>query len=337
MKAFNWKKPAMLVLAVVLAGQGAWEHSYRPGMFHPHRELASALTIADQIKEYEKSLEPLSKRIDDAVLLIKKSDLKIEEYLSFKDKELPEISEKLKSLDKQFDDLVGENTTAGPEDSELFDQFDKKILATIEKLKELEQLDSKSNIVLKTIVSERESNKKELETLKESLCEQRTQMDNLVEKIEHLIEKQEKVISYVDPMGTMDFMPSMASPFGFGFGMPNMFSMGMGMNSPMLTWNLFNMYGMQMNMHNMMSMPSMNYQPQIHNNYYGMDQKRNFRAPSIVEESQFSLLHPDRPEIKVPFIQPGMRSPIQADFIQLDGRPIQNVDVKPVHNNVISV
>ncbi|GAB4013213.1 MAG: hypothetical protein Fur0010_09850 [Bdellovibrio sp.] len=322
MKAFNWKKPAMLVLAAVLAGQGAWEYNYRPGSFHPRRIVASDLSVADQVMEIASKVGDFELKVAEASKIIKKDDVDIKEYLIFKS-DLLKLKEQLDALYLSHEKVKEENPTLSEDEKKLIEDLQAKLFEAQKKLVALSEEDEKSHLALKSQIKEREERSKEIESLKETICEQRLQLDNLVEKMEHLIEKQEKVISYVDPMGMMNMAMPFSSPFGFG--MPNMFSMGFGMNSPMMTMNLFNMFGMQMQMHNLMAGPSINYRPQFHN-YFGQQQGQNYRAPSIEQNEQFSLLYPEKPELSVPFISPGMRSPIQADFIQLDSKAIQKVE-----------
>ena len=323
MKKLNWKKPAMMVLVTVLAGQGAWEYSYRPGQFHPQRIVASdEISISERITSAEKKALSLEEQMNElnAKLVSDKED--ISAILKVRKEVLPDLfnkkSEILNELTKLKEDAQEQ---LSEEDKKKMEALETKIAEVEREIIEYKDVVSDNILELSAIVTEREANKKEIDGLKETLCQQRNEMTNLVEKIEVLIEKQEKVMSYFDP-SSMDFgmgLPNMGMnfmmPFSpFNMQMPSMLSMGGGMNSMDMTWGLFNMMNMQMNMRPQQS--SINYAPVY--NYNGMNNPNVSRSPSVDRSSdQYSLMFPNKAELSVPFIQPGTRHSITPETIDL--------------------
>jgi len=323
MKKINWKMPAMMALAAVLAGQGAWEYSYRPGKFHPQRIVASdEISITDRIDSTEKKVIALEEQMKELNTKLNSDKEDIAAILKARKEVLPDLykkkSEVLSEMTKIREDAQDQ---LSDEDKAKLESLEVKIGEVDKKIIEYKDVVSDNNLELTAIVQERESNKKEIDGLKETLCQQRNEMTNLVEKIEVLIEKQEKVMSYFDP-STMDFgmgLPGMGMnfmmPFSpFNMQMPSMLGMGGGMNSMDMTWGLFNMMNMQMNMKP--QQPSLNYAPVY--NYNGMSNPNVSRSPSVDRSSdQYSLMFPNKAELSVPFIQPGTRHSITPETIDL--------------------
>lgn len=325
MKKLNWKMPAMMALAAVLAGQGAWEYSYRPGQFHPQRIVASdELSISEKIVASEKSVLSLEEKMKElnSKLESDKEDLAVilkvrKEVLPELFKKKTEVSNEIAKIKEEAQDQLSEDDKKKLESLELkLSEVDKKII-------DYKDVVSDNNLELTAIVSEREANKKEIDELKQTLCQQRNEMTNLVEKIEVLIEKQEQVMSYFDP-SSMGMDMGFGMNFGMGMGMmpfspfnmqmPSMLGMNSGMNSMDMTWGLFNMMNMQMNQRQ--QQPQINYAPVY--NYNGMNNPNISRSPSIDRSSdQYSLMFPSKAELSVPFIQPGMRHSITPETIDL--------------------